>query len=192
MDIRNYFLVILLAFAVARGHLLAEVPPLSKDELENQAALIVTGTVTDVKVGQAKPRADGKEYNYELTVLVETVKKGKSEKGATLKVRGSYIKLKPRLVGGSGHRSDNTGDRMNAIEPDWKLALYLTEPKDGVHSIVYPNGFAVAAKPAKEPNHSLWIWIALIAVLIIVFWLSRRPGKRAEHAFFRDTPNVQE
>ena len=187
MYTRWHLLVVLAMFGVTCGQLLAEVPPLSKERLESEAALILTGTVTEAKVVQIRDRADGKEYKYELTVLVEAVKKGKAEAGATLLVRGSYIHLKPGLPGGSGHRSDNTGHRMNAIKPGWTLTLHLAEPKDGGHAIVYPNGFAVVSMSAQaeEAVDVPWPWIAagaaiLMVVVIAGVSLGRRLRVRAE------------
>jgi len=152
---------------------------LSKDKLENQAALIVTGTVTEVKASRAEARSDGKHYTYELTVLVGTVNKGKSEEGATLIVRASYIDLKPGYVGGSGHH------RLKAVEAGWKLHLYLTGPQEGVYRIVDPNGVVVVDRPAKEVGDSLWLWIVgggiiLSAVVITSVFLRRTAWKRPE------------
>ena len=50
MYTRWHLLVVLAMCGVTCGQLLAEVPPLSKERLESEAALILTGTVTEAKV----------------------------------------------------------------------------------------------------------------------------------------------
>jgi hypothetical protein len=117
----------MIVFTTTPNRVFAEVPPLSKGELDNAAALIVTGIVTDVKVGTAKARPDGNEYAYDLTVQVEKVEKGNLELGATLVARGFYVKLKSGYVGSTGHRCGNTDDRINAIGPGSEL-IHLWAP----------------------------------------------------------------
>jgi hypothetical protein len=139
------------------GRLAAEVPPLPKEELESGAALIVTGKVTKVAVEDRKPsgNAVAREREYRLTVAVADVAKGKLQDPAKPVVAaGSYYELKPGMTGTGGHRSANTTDRISAVKEGWELKLYLKPAKDGVHEIVFPNGFEVQKKPEakKDPQ----------------------------------------
>src|SRR6516225_10136821 len=115
----RFFCLVALGFAFTWSFASAEVPPLSEEELEKQAALIVTGIVTDVNVSAPKARADGWEFTYDLTVEVAAVKKGQFNRGKRLVARGSYIKLKSGYVGGSGHHG------ITNIRPGWELLLHL-------------------------------------------------------------------
>lgn len=178
MRVRRLLLAALLVLSVTRDLLFAEVPPLSQDKLESAAKLIVTGTVTKVDVSKAMDRVDGKEYTYDLTLQVEAVLKGKFERGETLVARGSFIDLKRGLVGGAGHYFDNTQGRMTHIEPGWELTLHLAESKDGAFGILYPNGLAVIARPAKAVD-ATWLVCAAVAMcvafLLMIVIRRRRP-----------------
>jgi hypothetical protein len=163
MQIRGSLLALMIVFTTTPNRVFAEVPPLSKGELDNAAALIVTGMVTDVKVGTAKARPYGIEYAYDLTVQVEKLEKGNLEPGTTLVARGFYVKLKSGYDGSTGHRSGHTNDRINAIGPGSELTLHLWESNDGTYRIVAPNGFAVLRM--VPPADAWWHWIFGCAVL---------------------------
>jgi hypothetical protein len=134
---------------------------LSKEHLEKYADLIVRGTVIEVKVGEPKPRAYGKEYYCELTVRVAAVDKGKFERDATLEIWGSYDELKPGYCGDSG---DSV---MSVAKPGWELTLYLTGPTDGVYRIVGPNGYFVVAMPPEEAPWWLLVGIAILGAILL-------------------------
>ena len=76
MQIRRSLLVLLMVFTTANVRAHAERPPLSMDELDSVANLIVTGTVTGVSASWPSFREHGLDYIYELTIRVDRVEKG--------------------------------------------------------------------------------------------------------------------
>jgi hypothetical protein len=134
------------------GVLVAEIPPLPKKQLQDNADVILSGKVTEVKTAQKSPPKYGdKETEYSLTVEVGQVAKGKLKEGArTVVARGSVYDYRPGAVGTGGHYSDNTDDRIGGVEKGWEMTLYLKAAPDGTYEIVFPNGFEVLKKPGKK------------------------------------------
>jgi hypothetical protein len=145
------FLAGLMVLVLWSNLLPAEVPPLSEGALKGRATVIVTGTVEKVEAGKEKSRPDGSQTDYRLTVKVRKVEKGDLGKDAgPVVAHGSRIKLKPGLVGSTGHRSANSDNHIADVRKGWEVTLYLREPRDGAYEIVFPNGFKVLKKPAQE------------------------------------------
>lgn len=141
------------AIVVFYGTGAAELPPLDTDKLKAEADVIVLGKVAKVEAVEKKPTSTAveKEVEYRLTVEVEKVEKGKlTEDAKTVLARGTSFTLKKGAVGTGGHRSANTSDRIEAVEKDWELRLYLKTSKDDGFDIVSPNGFEVQRKPKDK------------------------------------------
>ena len=77
------FLIFFLALANSLGNARAEVPPLMKEELDKEAHVIVTGTVTGIRASWPTIRNHGLDYDYDLTIRVDCVEKGDIAEGTT-------------------------------------------------------------------------------------------------------------
>ena len=126
MQIRRSLLFVLIAFTTIRNQAHAELPPLSKDELDKAANLIVTGTVTGVSASWPSFREHGLDYIYDLTIRVDHVEKGNLAEGATLIARGKYTNLRSGYRGSAGHYSDDMRYRLNAVTNGTLLKLIST------------------------------------------------------------------
>jgi hypothetical protein len=154
----------------------AELPPLSKEQLEAESALVVTGVVTHIQAGSTESRPGGVEYPYDLTVHVGRIEKGELAPGASVVARGKYIELKPHHTGSAGHYAFGTWDRVPAVRSGWEITFYLKPVAEGVYEIVMPNGFVVHTRtPADPPDERLFspaggspglVWFAVVGVVV--------------------------
>ncbi len=118
------------------GVALSAVPPLSPEDLEEQATHVVIGEVVEV---ESKVKGiTVRNRHYEITVEVESVAKGDDLKaGARIVVRAwqPAAGLGPRPPGLQGHSDvPGKGDRIK---------VFLRKSGDG-YEVLHPNGFGSA------------------------------------------------
>jgi hypothetical protein len=133
------------------GFAAAEIPPLPKERLMEEADLVVSGTVTRVKTQRLPPTKERlRESRHALSVEVSKVEKGRLAGGKkVLTAVGSSYVLPPGYAGTAGIRSD-TYDYIDDVRKGWVLTLYLKAAKNGAYEFVIPNGFSVLRKPGKK------------------------------------------
>jgi hypothetical protein len=144
---RCFAVLVLCLFALSP--LRAEVPPLSKERLEEEAAFIVTGKVTEIKASEPKENNAGTTITYEITLEVTKVNKGKLEDVKTIVVRGNSNQLKKGLVGSSGHRDNGGKGNLGVLTKGSEIQVHLKEPKEKVYDILFPNGFEILSLSKK-------------------------------------------
>jgi hypothetical protein len=133
--------------------LFAEVPPLPKERLADEATLVLTGKVTAVESQVVREEPSGfKEVRCTLTIEPTAVSKGElKDRAKPITVVGARNVLAPRTTGSTGHRSNNTVHKISDVGRGWELRLYLAPGENGAYNIVFPNGFEVL-KEAKDPT----------------------------------------
>lgn len=133
---KRFALAALLALSAVS---LAELPPLSREELAKEATHVVTGKVQAVYSFDERKEKDWVDTRFVAEILVESVDKGESlQKGKLVYVRGWDSKQRPDgWVGPGGHGIPAVGARVQ---------VYFSRGEDGGCGALLPNGFEEPAK----------------------------------------------
>src|SRR5688572_15248041 len=113
-------LAIVLVFAGVRIAV-AEVPPIPKKQLAEQAKLVVTGKVMSVEEKVLRTEKDGfKESQFRVTIEVAAVDKGElKDREKPIVALGKAYQLAPGKAGSGGHYSANSNHRLLGVEKGW-------------------------------------------------------------------------
>ena len=130
-------LLLCAALAVLTSPAVAELPPLSQEQLEQQASHIVTGRV--VEVYSTQRQKDSPEFVdtlYAIELAVDGVTKGEGIKdGQQIFIRTWKASRRPRGWAGPGGQSMIPRRHQN-------VTAYLSN-KDGGYNVLIPNGLKI-------------------------------------------------
>lgn len=130
-------LLLCAALAVLTSPALAELPPLSKEQLEQQASHIVHGRVVEVYTAQRqKDSPEFVDTLYAIELAVDGVDKGEGIKdGQQIFIRTWKASRRPRGWAGPGGQSQIPRRNQN-------VTVYLVN-KDGGYDVLIPNGLVI-------------------------------------------------
>ena len=135
------------AFAIGAGSLLAAIPPLSKEQLQSDSTLIVVGRVARVTTSTKTLGSGDEDTIFHVEIEVADVEKGDAKLGENLKA--DTWKPGKRQQGWAGPQGQNVTPAAGQL-----VRCYLRGSEAEGYTFLTPNGLDLLkdAPPAATPQ----------------------------------------